>query len=457
MEFSDESSQAYGDFISVKSRRASAARFRNFPEFRLRKSPMKIAATLRTHRAHFRGMFGAAPDRRPAQVSRITGYAVLVCTSKLKPMLQKILITGGAGFVGSHVADELLERGYEVRVLDNLAPQVHGAGGERPEYLSTDVELILGDIRDERVVRRALKGIDAVYHFAAAVGVGQSMYRIAEYTSINGGGTAVLLEALVERPVERLIVASSMSIYGEGLYRAPDGDRVEGRERSLAQLKARDWEVRDGLGQPLAPVPTPETKRPALPSVYALNKFQQERLCMTVARAYDIEAVALRFFNIYGPRQALSNPYTGVLAIFASRFLNGQPPMINEDGLQQRDFVNVRDIARACRLALEVPEAADHVFNIGSGEHFTIREIAGKMAAALNCEEIAPEITGCYRMGDIRNCFADISLARAVLGYSPVVNLDQGLRELARWLEGQTAIDRVEQASRELAERGLTV
>jgi len=372
-------------------------------------------------------------------------------------MLQKILITGGAGFVGSHVADELLEQGYEVRVLDNLAPQVHGSGGDRPEYLSEEVELVVGDVRDERVVRRALKDVDAVYHFAAAVGVGQSMYRIAEYTSINEGGTAVLLEALAEHPVKRLVVASSMSIYGEGLYRGPDGRAVEGRERTLPQLKARDWEIHDEAGNCLAPIPTPETKRPALPSVYAMNKFQQECLCLTVARAYGIEAVGLRFFNIYGPRQALSNPYTGVLAIFASRFLNGQAPMINEDGRQQRDFVNVRDIANACRLALEVPDATGHVFNIGSGQHFTVLEIAERMAAALNCEEITPEITGCYRMGDIRNCFADISLARDILGYSPRVNFDDGLQELAQWLEGRTAVDRVEEASRELAQRGLTV
>lgn len=372
-------------------------------------------------------------------------------------MSKRILITGGAGFVGSHVADELLERGYKVRALDSLAQQVHGQGAARPAYLSREVELQSGDVRDPRAVWDALEGVDAVYHFAASVGVGQSMYEIANYTAINGVGTAVLLEALAKRKVERLVVASSMSIYGEGLYRDSLGRLVEGRERSLDQLKKHDWEVRDELGEALAPVATPETKRPALPSVYAISKYHQERLCMSVGRAYDIPTVALRFFNIYGTRQALSNPYTGVLAIFASRFLNGKPPLINEDGFQRRDFVSVRDVAQACRLALEKPEAAGHVLNIGSGEHFTIREIAEKMARALGREHIEAEVTGKCRMGDIRNCFADITLARETLGFEPRVPLDEGLADLAEWLEGQTAVDHVPHAARELATRGLTV
>jgi len=372
-------------------------------------------------------------------------------------MASRILITGGAGFVGSHLADELLENGYDVRVLDNLCPQVHGPDARRPEYLSGDVELIAGDVRDAITVQRALSGVDAVYHFAAAVGVGQSMYEIAHYTSVNGMGTAVLLEQLAQNPVERLVVASSMSIYGEGMYRTRDGVRAEGRERSLDQLKRHDWEIRAWDNSALEPIPTPETKTPSLPSVYALNKFEQERLCLTVCRAYGIGAVALRFFNIYGPRQALSNPYTGVLAIFASRFLNGQPPLINEDGQQQRDFVSVYDVARACRLALETAGADGEIFNIGSGEHFTVRDVADAMASALGCQHIEPVITGRYRMGDIRNCFADISHARDVLGYEPRVSLRDGMQELASWLEGRTAEDRVVQAAQELSQRGLSV
>jgi len=372
-------------------------------------------------------------------------------------MAKTILITGGAGFVGSHLADELLARGYEVRAFDSLASQVHGAGGTRPDYLSRQVELISGDIRDPHAVWGALDGVDAVYHLAATVGVGQSMYEIEHYTAVNGVGTAVLLEALAKRPVERLVVASSMSIYGEGLYRTRDGHRVEGVERSLRQLKAHDWEIRGADGEPLAPIPTPETKCPALPSVYAISKYHQERMCMVVGRAYGIPTVGLRFFNIYGTRQALSNPYTGVLAIFASRFLNEKPPLINEDGFQKRDFVAVQDVAQACRLALEVPDAAERVFNIGSGQSYTVREIADLMARTLGKEHIEPEITGKYRMGDIRNCFADISLARKVLGYEPRVALDDGLRDIAEWLEGQTAVDHVATASQELVQRGLTL
>ncbi len=372
-------------------------------------------------------------------------------------MKKQVLISGGAGFIGSHLADELLAHGYRVRAFDNLSEQVHGRNAGRPDYLHPDVELIVGDVRDRAAVRRALEGVDAVYHFAAAVGVGQSMYEIARYTEVNNLGTAVLLEALIERPVERLIVASSMSLYGEGLYRAADGRLVSEAERSLAQLKGAEWEVRDFEGEILDPIPTPETKPPWLSSVYALSKYDQERICLMVGRAYHFPAVALRFFNVFGTRQALSNPYTGVLAIFASRLLNGNRPLIFEDGLQRRDFVSVYDVARACRLALEVPEAAGEALNIGSGRSYTIREVADRMAAALGKEGMAPEITGQYRAGDIQHCFADITRTRKILGYEPRVTLEEGLVELASWLKGQVAIDRVSDARAELTARGLTL
>jgi len=355
------------------------------------------------------------------------------------------------------LADELLRHDYSVRVLDSLIPQVHGGDQVRPDYLSDDVELMIGDVRDMRLVEKALVNVDAVYHLAAAVGVGQSMYEIQSYTSVNGLGTAVLLEALAKRPVERLIVASSMSIYGEGLYRNGAGQIVEGHERSLGQLKKRDWDLRGLNGERLEPVPTPETKFPLLPSVYAISKYDQERLCMTVGKAYNIETVALRFFNIYGTRQALSNPYTGVLAIFASRLLNGESPLINEDGHQRRDFVSVYDIAQACRLALETPKAANRIFNIGSGESKSVLEIAEQLSSVMGCPELSPEISGRYRVGDIRNCFADISEARRTLNYKPTVRLEDGLRELAQWLEGQTAVDRTSEAQLELGKRGLTI
>ncbi|HEU5122695.1 MAG TPA: SDR family NAD(P)-dependent oxidoreductase [Verrucomicrobiae bacterium] len=372
-------------------------------------------------------------------------------------MMKRILITGGAGFIGSHLADELLAQGYKVRILDSLSSQVHGPKSERPEYLDPEVELIVGDVRDENALRKSLKDVDAVYHFAAMVGVGQSMYEVAKYTSVNNEGTATLLQALIEKPVERLVVASSMSLYGEGLYRTPIGDFVPGHERSLNQLKARDWELHDSEGGLLTPVPTPENKPPALASIYALSKYDQERMCLIIGRAYQIPTVALRFFNVFGTRQALSNPYTGVMAIFASRLMNNNAPMIFEDGLQQRDFVSVHDVARGCRLALETPAAAGQVFNIGSGQHYTIRELAERISAVMSKDHIESEITGKYRVGDVRHCFADISLARRVLGYEPQVSLDDGLAELVTWLEGQVAEDRVDQASAELSARGLTV
>jgi dTDP-L-rhamnose 4-epimerase len=372
-------------------------------------------------------------------------------------MSKTILITGGAGFIGSHLADELLEHGYRVRALDSLSPQVHGNTETRPDYLDPDVELIHGDIRDPATVRRALRGVDAVYHLAAAVGVGQSMYEIANYTSLNNLGTAVLLEALIERPVERLVVASSMSIYGEGLYQDPSGEISTALERTIDQLRKHDWEVRNNRSEVLTPIPTPESKPPTLASVYALSKFDQERMCLMIGRAYGMATVALRFFNVYGPRQALSNPYTGVLAIFASRLLNDNPPLIFEDGLQQRDFVSVHDVALACRLALEVPDAAGRVLNVGSGQPRTILAIARSMSKVMGKENIEAEITGKYRVGDIRHCFADIRLARRLLGYEPRVSFDEGLVELAQWLEGQVAHDHVAQARAELDARGLSI
>jgi dTDP-L-rhamnose 4-epimerase len=367
-----------------------------------------------------------------------------------------ILITGGAGFIGSHLADELIRRGHRVRALDNLSPQVHGPGAIRPGYLHPDVELMRGDIRESSVVQLALDGIDAVYHFAAAVGVGQSMYEIASYTSINNTGTAVLLQQLIERPPARLVVASSMSVYGEGLYHDAAGVVTPPLDRSLAQLRRGEWEVVSADGAVLEPVPTPEWKPPSLSSIYALSKFDQERMCLMIGRAYGIPTVALRFFNVFGTRQALSNPYTGVLAIFASRLLNDRPPLIFEDGLQRRDFVSVADVVQACCLALDVPSADGEVFNIGSGRTHTVRDVAQMLAGILG-KSVVPDVCGKYRVGDIRHCFADISLARRVLGYAPAVSLEEGLIGLAAWLQDQTAVDRVPDASRQLAARGLTV
>ena len=371
-------------------------------------------------------------------------------------MRGRVLITGGAGFIGSHLADALLERGHAVRALDSLTEQVHGPARARPDYLSPEVELQVGDVRDADAVARALEGVEAVFHLAAAVGVGQSMYEVAHYTSVNGVGTAVLMEALARRPVQRFVVASSMSLYGEGMYRRPGHSRVEVTERSAAQLAARRWEPDDGSGERLEPVPTPEEKRPSLASVYALTKYDQERLCLVLGQAYQVPTVALRFFNVYGPRQALGNPYTGVLAIFASRYLNGRPPLVNEDGRQRRDFVHVQDVVRACVAALDAREAPGGAYNVGSGRSHTVLEVAEKLARAMDVD-VAPEVTGRYRVGDIRHCFADIARARQVLGYEPGVSFEEGLAALAGWLEGQLAEDRVVEAAQELASRGLAV
>lgn len=370
-------------------------------------------------------------------------------------MSGKVLITGGAGFIGSHLADTLLAKGHTVRVFDNLSEQVHGPNAGVPDYLSPDVDFVNGDVRDKDALRRALDGVDTVFHLAAMVGVGQSMYQIDDYTAVNDLGTATLLQCLTERPVDRLVVASSMSIYGEGLYRDAYGRLVDDATREAAQLKQGHWEPLGPEGRPFEPIPTPETKQPALASVYALGKYVQERMCLMVGQVYGIPTTAMRFFNVYGTRQALSNPYTGVLAIFAGRLLNGRAPRIFEDGRQRRDFVHVTDVARACAAAMERPESAGHAINVGSGRIYTITEIAEALGRTMGRPDIVPEITGEYRVGDIRHCFADMTLAETLLGFRPQVAFEDGLGELVDWVAAQTAHDRVDEAANELRQRGL--
>ena len=368
-------------------------------------------------------------------------------------MANTVLITGGAGFIGCHVAQRLLRHGDQVRVLDLLIEQVHG-GATRAPGLSADVEFIRGDVRDADRLKTALRGVDKVVHLAAEVGVGQSMYAIEHYVSVNDLGTAVLMQCLAEAPVDRLVTASSMSIYGEGLYRNADGALEDGVER-LVEAGATSWDPRDAKGRDLIPVATPEWKRPNLASVYALTKYVQERLTLNVTAAYGMEGVALRLFNVYGPGQALSNPYTGVLAIFASRLLNGNAPLLFEDGRQRRDFVHVEDVADAFLLALEHPQAKGGVFNIGSGEERTILDIAETFAAAMNRPDLKPDLLNKARTGDIRHCFADIAKARTELGFEPRRDFAEGLRELASWVAQQQAHDNVAHARKELETRGL--
>jgi len=368
-------------------------------------------------------------------------------------MTTRVLVTGGAGFIGCHVARALLQRGYEVRVLDSLIDQVHARGAARDTVLN-HVELIRADVRDLDRVSAALDGVDNVIHLAAEVGVGQSMYAIDRYVSVNDHGTAVLFQALIDQPVGRIVVASSMSVYGEGLYRTSAGERMDDVVRS-AQRLASGWDPVGPDGGALTPMPTPEWKRPNLASVYALTKYVQERLTLTVAPAYGMQGVALRLFNAYGPGQALSNPYTGVLAIFASRLLNRERPLVFEDGAQRRDFIHVEDVARAFILALEHPDAPGQVFNIASGHDVSIAEVGATLASAMGVPHLIPEVMGKARVGDIRHCFADIQLAREVLGFEPRRTFDDSLGELAEWVRQQQAEDRVQDARRELEQRGL--
>ena len=370
-------------------------------------------------------------------------------------MSRRVLVTGGAGFIGRHVAGALLERDCEVRILDCFHSQIHGSAPRHDEILS-ETEIVEADIRDSEAVGRALAGVDEVVHLAAEVGVGQSMYEIDRYVGANDLGAAILFQHLIRTPVRRVVTASSMSIYGEGLYRTADGGFCETATRKRQSLATgRAWDPADEQGRPLDPVPTPEWKRPSLSSVYALTKYAQEQLTLIVAPAYGMEGVALRLFNVFGPGHALSNPYTGVLAIFASRLLNKKPPLVFEDGEQRRDFVHVTDVARAFVLALDTPEAAGDVFNIGSGIDVSIAEVGRRLARAMNREELTPEILGKARVGDIRHCFADITKARRVLGFEPRQQFDQGLTELAAWVASQTAEDRIAEAKSELELRGL--
>jgi dTDP-L-rhamnose 4-epimerase len=367
----------------------------------------------------------------------------------------KTLVTGGAGFIGTHLVRELAGRGDDVVVLDSLEPQVHE--GQRLE-LPESVCFLHGNVADPVIVDQALEGVDRVVHLGALVGVGQSMYEIGRYVRDNTYATAVFLERLVAREPRpsRLVVASSMSIYGEGEYECDAHGRVAPQPRPEEQLLARRWECFcPHCGRELAPVPTSEQK-PLIPtSVYAITKRDHEELSLVVGAAYGIPTVALRFFNTYGPGQALSNPYTGVGAIFASRLMNQKPPIIFEDGRQSRDFIHVSDIVHGILLALESDDAVGHAMNLGTGRPSTVSDIARILADGLDVE-IEGEIVDQYRAGDIRHCYADTRSAEKLLGFRASVSLEDGMRDLVRWLADQEAVDRVELATTELAQRGLT-
>jgi dTDP-L-rhamnose 4-epimerase len=371
-------------------------------------------------------------------------------------MKRHVLITGGAGFIGSHLADRLIEDGHRVRILDKLVPQVHGRG-KVPSYLHPGAHLLRGDVAHRARAREALDGVDTVFHLAALVGVGQSMYEMARYTRDNCWATARFLEAVVEQrpPVRRLVVASSMSIYGEGNYRCARCGEVAPDLRNKAQLETGQWEMRCPVcGGPASPLPTAESKRLAPTSVYAVNKRDQEEMCLSVGRAYGVPTVALRFFNVYGTRQALSNPYTGVAAIFSSRLLNDHPPVVFEDGLQTRDFIHVSDVVEAMLLAADVDAASYGVFNVGTGRPLSILDVARILARHLG-KDIAPVVVGKFREGDIRHCYADTSRAEEVLGFEPAMPFEKGVRDLCDWARDERPRDGTERAIGELAARGL--
>ena len=367
---------------------------------------------------------------------------------------KQILITGGAGFVGAHTADALIGAGHKVRIFDSLSSQVHGGG---VSYVPKDAEFILGDVRNLEKLSRAVAKVDVIFHFAAVVGVGQSMYEITEYTSVNNLGTANLLQAILDTrsTPEKIVLASSMSIYGEGRYHCSSCGAVSPPPRPLAQLGAKKWETLcPHCGKSLTPVATREDKPLQATSIYALSKKDQEEMTLLFGRTYQIPAVALRYFNIYGPRQSLSNPYTGVAAIFASRLMNRKAPLIFEDGQQMRDFVSVHDVVQANLRAMECSEADGWALNIGSGLPVTIRDIATQLGEQLG-SRFPAEITGKYRAGDVRHCFADISAARELLAYRPRVRFEQGIEELVGWLRSQSAKDEVDQAMAHLTVHGL--
>jgi dTDP-L-rhamnose 4-epimerase len=375
--------------------------------------------------------------------------------------IDKVLVTGGAGFIGSHTLDSLLERGYHVIILDNLEPQVHGEANKLPEYISKNVVFIRGDIRDHELLEKCIKEVDAVIHLASMVGVGQSMYEIARYIDVNTKGTAILLDVLVNKSnnVKKLIVASSMSLYGEGKYYCEKCSRlVYPGLRSEKMLKKRQWEHKcPTCKSTLIPLPTDEEKPPASTSIYAMTKRHQEEMCILIGKTYGIPVVALRYFNVYGSRQALSNPYTGCTAIFLSRILHDKPPYIFEDGIQKRDFVHVKDVARANVDALEYTKADFNIINIGTGKPLSIKELAETLIELLGKPYLKPYISQQYRKGDIRHCYADIKKAKELLNYNPTIELRNGLTELINWakIHKQFIIDRFDDSLKELRERYL--
>jgi len=366
---------------------------------------------------------------------------------------KKILITGGAGFIGSFLTDELIKKGYTVRIFDNLEPQVHGK--KKPSYLNPKAEFVKGDVTDYKAFEKVLQGIDVVYHLAARVGVGQSNYEIKKYSDANVGGMANLFDIIVNKklPIKKVIMTASMTSYGEGDCLCPKCGIVQPSLRPEKQLKKKDWHLYCPNCQRIVkPIPTKERSAFNNNSIYALTKNVQETMLMLLGKMYAIPVVSLRCFNVYGPRQSLSNPYTGVSAIFISRLKNNNQPVVYEDGLESRDFISVHDVVDALILTMKKKKADFQIFNMGSGIPTSIKEIAITLAKLLG-KKITPKITGEFRKNDIRHCFADISKIKNALGWQPRVTLEKGLEELIAWSENEKAVDSFAKAEKELKQK----
>jgi len=374
--------------------------------------------------------------------------------------IRHVLVTGGAGYIGSHLVDGLIARGYQVTVLDSLVPQVHRSG-DWPSYANAQARYVRGDVRDRAAFEPLVLEADAVVHFAAAVSIGQSMYQVDRYVDVNTRGTALLLDILVnaKHHVEKVLVASSIGVYGEGAYRCAEHGPVAPGIRAEAQLAAHDWEQKCPVcAAAVTSIPTPEHKALYRDNIYSMTKYHQEEMVLLIGKTYGIPAVAPRFFNVYGPRQSLSNPYAGVAAIWLSRLLNGKPPVVFEDGGQLRDFVSVHDVVECLVLMLEKPGADYLPVNVGSGDTVTILDIARMLNRILGTS-IEPEVTQAGRTFDIRHNTADISRAATLLGFQPKIALEDGFRELVEWAKTtpDVATDFFDKALDELKQKGLLV
>lgn len=377
--------------------------------------------------------------------------------------MDKVLITGGAGFIGSNVAKKLIEKGIKVRVLDNLSPQIHGDNPEitSPLYRSIrdDVEFIKGSVTNREDWLKALKGVDVVLHLAAETGTGQSMYEIEKYVNVNIGGTAILLDILTNNKTEvkRVVVAESRAIYGEGKYWSDDLERyVYPDERPADTMDSGDFEVKyPGCKTPLKLVATTEDSLIHPGSVYGITKQVQGQLVHLICRSIGIESVSFRYQNVYGPGQSLSNPYTGILSIFSTRIKNGNGINIFEDGLETRDFVYIDDIADATILGMTVPGISGEAFNIGTGIATDVITVAKTLIKHYGIE-VPVRVSGNYRLGDIRHNFADISKARKLLGYEPKWSFDEGIKKFTEWVNNQPIQeDKYESSIEEMKKKGL--